>query len=124
MWQKERYGTYIRKIGPGTYQRYNHKLGILTTMLIEHLPGGAKKVHVKQEQRVDDILDFNVKQQNEHKGFKGDGLHQVTRIPAVEYRKIMERCGFQPGHGYDKKKFRQILNDRDYYKLKTVSGRI
>ena len=125
-WQAERYGTYIRKVGPGTFQRYNHQLGILTTMEIEHLPGGGKKVHVNQQQRVDDILDLNVYQQN-HCDAPKEGLRQATRIPVIEHRKIMKQCGLdekKPQDGYDEKKFRQIVNDRDFYKFKTVSGRI
>lgn len=120
-WTKEKYGTYFRKAGDGVFQRYNAVLGILSTYHFDHASG---KVSVRQEQRIDDILDFNVMQQNEHRGFKGDGLHQATRIPTVEYWKIMKQCGFTPGQGYDERKFRQILNDRDNYKLKTVPGRI
>lgn len=120
-WQKERYGTYLRKIGPGQFQRYNHHLGILSTYTFDHMTG---QVGVKQEQRIDDILDWNVKQQNEHRNFAGDGMKQTARIPTVEYWKIMKQCGFEPGKGHDERKFRAIINDRDFSKLKTVSGRV
>ncbi|MGE3476968.1 MAG: hypothetical protein AB7H70_14295 [Rhodospirillaceae bacterium] len=109
----------FRQIGPGLYVKWNPVLGIRTTVRFEN-----GLMHVKHEQRVDDVLDLNVAQQNDFTGYRGKELVQATRIPMIEHRKIMERCGFQAGAGYDLKKFKQILNDRDYCKFKTVPGKI
>ena len=113
------------KVGNGHFVKWNPLLGIKSTLLIE--PSGiAGKVNVttRREQYVGDILDLNVKQQNDFSGYKGKELFQGSRIPIVQHQRIMEKCGFKPGQGYDEKKFRQILNDRDFYKLKTVPGKL
>lgn len=123
-WRDMGRGTWERKTGPGTFQRYNHYLGILSTYLIEHLEGGKMRVHVRQDQRMDDILDANVRQQNDFKGYHGDDMYQATRIPIVVHEQIKKKCGFKPGIGYDPVEFKKLLNDRDYYKLKTVPGRL
>lgn len=109
----------FRQIGAGLYVKWNPLLGIRTTVRFEN-----GLMHVKHEQRVDDVLDLNVAQQNDFTGYRGKDLVQATRIPMVEHRKIMARCGFEPGAGYDVKKFKQIINDRDYSKFKTVPGKI
>lgn len=109
----------FRRAGPGLYVKWNPVLGIRTTVRFE----GAL-MHVRHEQRVDDVLDLNVAQQNDFAGYRGKELVQATRIPLVEHRKIMARCGFVPGQGYDVKKFRQIVNDRDFCKFRTVPGNI
>lgn len=109
----------FRQIGPGTYVKWNPVLGIRTTVRFE-----SGVCHVKHEQRVDDVLDLNVAQQNNFEGFRGKDLVQAARIPLVEHRKIMARCGFAPGAGYDVKKFKQILNDRDFCKFKTIPGKL
>lgn len=109
----------FRHIGAGLYVKWNPLLGIRTTVRFEN-----GLMHVKHEQRVDDVLDLNIAQQNDFAGYRGKDLVQATRIPMVEHRKIMARCGFEPGAGYDVKKFKQIINDRDYSKFKTVPGKI
>lgn len=116
-----------RKVGPGKYYKYNPVLGIHSTLwILKSASGRAGEVdiHTMHEQDVGEVLDLNVMQQNNHAGFKGQDMYQGTRIPMVEYRKIMKRCGFVPGQGYDQKKFRQILNDSDYSKLRCVPGKI
>lgn len=109
----------FHQIGPGTYQKWNELLGIRTTIKFQD-----GKIHVKHEQRIDDVLDLNVAQQNNFYSFKGVDSFQGTRIPLVEHRKIMKQCGYQQGKGYDQKKFKQIVNDRDNYKFRTVPGKI
>ena len=109
----------FKQVSPNVYVKWNELLGIRTTI---HFDG--PKIHVKHEQRVDVILDANAEQANSFTGYKGKEMVQATRIPVIEHRKIMQRCGFKPGQGYDEKKFKQIVNDRDNYKFKTVPGRI
>lgn len=109
----------FRQIGPGLYVKWNPTLGVRTTV---HFENGL--IHVKHEQRIDDVLDLNIAQQNAFDGYRGKDLVQATRIPMVEHRKIMQACGFQPGHGYDVKAFKRIVNDRDYCKFKTVPGKV
>lgn len=116
------------KVGPGKYQKWNPMTQVRTTLIFQHNSNGTMTVTERVEQPkqiVADIIDLNVKQQNEHDGrYGGDLITQQTRIPLSVHRQLMKQCGYQPGHGYDEKKYRQILNDRDHYKLKTVSGTI
>ena len=111
------------RIAPGTYQKWNAVLGVRTTVTFDR-----GKIHVRHEQPrqlVNDVLDRNVAMQNDFKGRYGaDLITQTTSLPLVVHSQIMAQCGFQPGHGYDEKKFRRIMNDRDNYKLKCVSGKI
>ena len=115
------------KVAPSTYQKWNATLGIRTTVFF-FKEDGKQMVTVRHEQPkalIADIIDLNVKQQNSHDGKYGSKLiTQTSRLPLTVHRQIMQQCGYQPGYGYDEKKFRQILNDRDNYKLKTVSGTI
>lgn len=123
--QSARYAGF-RTIGPGQYQKFNPLTGIRTTVTFTG-SGDEKAMHVKREtalQVQNAILDMNVAEQNNFKGFKGVDIYQATRIPLIEHEKIMQRCGHVPGQGYDEKKFKQIVNDIDYRKLKVVPGRI
>lgn len=116
----------FQSIGPGQYRKYNPLTGIRTTVTFTG-SGEARAMHVKREtalQVQSAILDMNAADQNNFKGFKGVDIYQATRIPLIEHEKIMQRCGHQKGHGYDVKKFKQIINDIDYRKLKTVPGKI
>lgn len=116
----------FQTIGAGQYQKYNPLTGIRTTVTFTGT-GDQKAMHVKREtalQVQSAILDMNVAQQNDFKGFKGVEVYQATRIPLIEHEKIMKACGHQPGQGYDVKKFKSIVNDIDYRKLKVVPGRI
>lgn len=116
-------GQWVQ-IGRGTYQKYNPTLGIRTTVRMEEsgVPGKIN-LHTKHEQYVGGIIELNKRQQNDFKGFKGDLMTQVARIPLVEHRKIMQRCGLERGQ-YDQKKFRQILNDPDYKYFKTIDKKL
>lgn len=109
----------FKRVSDNLYVKWNEVLGIKTTI---HFDGPA--IHVKHEQRVDLLLDANTSQANDFTGYKGKEMVQATRIPMVEHRKIMDRCGFKPGQGYDEKKFKQIVNDRDNYRFKTIPGNI
>lgn len=115
----------FKQVAPGTYVKWNPVLGIRTTMWItpSSTPGKVD-VHTKHEQRVDEILDMNVKLANDFSGYKGKELVQATRIPITEHRKIMKQCGFQAGQGYDQKRFARILNDPEFSKFKVVPGKI
>jgi hypothetical protein len=115
----------FRKIAPDTYQKWNAVLGVRTTVTFDR---EGRRIHVRHDQpkqMIADVLDRNVAMQNDWKGrFGGDLVTQTASLPIVVHSQIMKQCGFQPGQGYDEKKFRQIMNDRDNYKLKCVPGKI
>ena len=114
------------QLGPGLYQKWNPILRIRSTVRVWH-EGGKKYVTVKHEQPKADIkaiLDRNVAIQNDFGGYKNKQMYQGTSLPITVHKQVMKACGFKPGQGYDEKKFKQIINDRDYYKLKTVPGKI
>ncbi len=114
----------FRHIGAGLYVKYEPATGIRTTIRFERKGDGPGLMRVRHDQRVDNIIELNKIQQNEFRGYRHDLMTQVTRIPLLEHRKIMEKCGYQPGHGYDQKRFARILNDPDYRFFKTVSARL
>ncbi len=119
----------FKRTGPGTYQKWNAVLGVRTTItFVPARDGGGRKIHVRHDQPrqvIADVLDRNVAMQNDFKGrYGGDLITQTASLPIVVHSQIMAQCGFQPGQGYDEKKFRAILNDRDNYKLKCVPGKI
>lgn len=113
----------FKQIGPGLYRKWNPQTRIRTTVKFE---GG--NMHVRHEAHPEDtqaILDFNVMRQNDHKGFKDQEIYQASSIPShIYWGQIMPKCGFKNGQGFDERKFKQILNDRDNYKLKCVPGKI
>jgi hypothetical protein len=115
----------FRQIAPGVYQKWNALMGIRTTVTFS--PDG-KTMHVRHDQPkklIRDVLNRNVALQNSGKSaHANDLITPVTSMPITVHKQVMQKCGFKPGQGYDVKKFRQIVNDRDYYKLKTVPGRI
>ncbi len=115
----------FRRIGPDTYRKWNAALGVRTTVTFDR---AARKIHVRHDQPralVEAVLERNVALQNGAKrSFKDDYVTLAASLPIAVHRQIMAQCGFQPGHGYDEKKFRAILNDRDYYKLRCVPGKI
>lgn len=116
----------FNQIGPGQYRKYNPLTGIRTTVTFTDA-GDKYAMNVKHETSLslqNAILDLNVAQQNSFSGYKGKELVQGTRIPLLEHRNIMARCGYQPGQGYDVKKFKSIINSSDYSKLRTVPGKI
>lgn len=113
------------RIGPNTYRKWNPILGVRTTLTFDRANG---RIHVRHDQPralIDAVLERNVALQNGAKrSFKDDYVIQTASLPIAVHRQIMTQCGFQPGHGYDEKKFRAILNDRDNYKLKCAPGRL
>ena len=115
----------FRQIAPDTYQKWNAALCVRTTVTFDRV---GRKIHVRHDQPralVAAVLERNVALQNDFKGRYGaDVITQTTSLPIAVHRQIMAQCGFRPGQGYDGKKFRAILNDRDNYKLKCVPGRI
>lgn len=111
------------QVGPGTYQKWNPALGIRTTVIFKD--GFMHVRHEQPKQLIADILDLNVKRQNDFKGYgKGDDMFQATSLPWAIHKQVMAKCGFKEGQGYDIKKFKQIMNDSDYSKLKVVPGKI
>lgn len=118
------------KVGPGKWVKWNPILRIRSTLeaIKWDSNGKATEFRVLREQPKADIqavIDFNVAMQNSAKrNFAGDLITQTTCIPTTVHQSLMEQCGYQPKHGYDEKRFRQLMNDRDYYKLKTVPGKI
>lgn len=117
-----------KKVGPGKWQKWNALLCILSTIEAEYENGKLVRYHYRREQPkwfTDAVLDRNVAMQNDGKQrFGADLITQTASLPIAVHAQIMEKCGFKAGQGYDEKRFRQIMNDRDYYKLKTVSGRL
>jgi hypothetical protein len=119
--QQLRRGGFVA-LSRNTYTKYEPMTGIRTTVTFDHK---GKAMHVRHDQDVTAIIELNKIRQNEHRGsFKGELLSQVTSIPMLEHKKIMEKCGYVKGQGYDEKKFKQILNDPDYRYFKTVNARL
>lgn len=113
-----------RKIGPGTYQRFSPITGIRTTIYLETLPGGKRNMTIKQEQDVEHIIARNTFLQNNFSGYDKN-LHQVASVPLVWDNEFKRLSGQVNGKGeYDEKKYKSLLNDRDYYRFKTVPGKI
>lgn len=117
-----------KKVGPGHYMKWNPVLGVRSQIWVtpSAIPGKVD-VHTRHDQPkqlVEDILDRNVAMQNDFSGYRGKDIVQGTAIPLVQHKQIMKQCGFQAGHGYDEKRFKQIVNDIDYRKFKTVPGKI
>lgn len=110
-----------------TYQKWDPVMLKRVTVTFEGR-GEKKLMHVKIDQpdwvgKI--ILENNVELQNNFQGYgKGDGFYHATCMPMPIWNQVMQKCGFEKGHGYDEKKFKQIVNDRDNYKLKVVPGRI
>lgn len=113
------------QVAPNVYRKWNAILGLRTTVTFDNVNG---KIHVRHDQPkklITAVLDRNVSMQNDWKGkFGADLITQTTSMPIAVHSQIMKQCGHKPGQGYDEKKFKQIINDRDNYKLKTVPGRI
>jgi hypothetical protein len=112
----------FKMIGPGTYQKWNPKTLVRTTVKFD-----GDLMHVRHEQPKwvqDTILEDNVARQNSFGGYgNADSFHGM-RAPMPVWQQIMKRCGFKQGQGYDEKKLKQIVNDSDYSKLKVVPGKI
>jgi len=121
-------GEY-QKIGPGVWRKWNPVLGLYTTLTVEYdAKGNRKAFHVKHEHPakvLEAIIDRNVAMQNSWKGsYRGDLVTQTTSLPIAVHSQIMKQCGYEQGQGYDEKRFKQIINSRENYKLKTVPGNI
>ena len=114
----QRPGETLRVFADG-FIRYNHWTGKRITVKCD-----SGKIHVREEQNVERLIELNKIQQNDFTGYRGKLLTQVTRIPEVIHNDIMRKCGYVPGQGYDKKKFKQLLNDPDNRFLKTVPGKL
>lgn len=117
-----------KKVGAGRWLKWNPILFMYSELIANYENGRVKSYTVRRWQPdwvLKATLDRNVAMQNDWKGrYGGDLITQTSSLPIAVHAQIMEQCGFKPGQGYDEKKFRQILNDRDNYKLKTVPGRI
>lgn len=112
-------------VSPGHYVKFNPLTGVRTTVLLEG-SGDTRKMTVRHDQALSvqkAILDLNVARQNDFAGY-GEGVYQASSIPLVAFEQVKKKCGFQPGYGMDPVAFKRLLNDRDYYKFKTVPGRV
>lgn len=112
----------FKMIAPGTYQKWNPKTLIRTTVKFE-----GDKMHVRHEQPTwvqQTIIEDNVARQNSFSGYGNADAYNAIRAPMPVWMQIMKACGFKPGQGYDEKKMRQIVNDSDYSKLKVIPGKI
>lgn len=113
----------FNQIAPGVYQKWNPVMCIRTTVTIRD--GFMTVKHEQPKQIIDDILDLNVRRQNDFAGYgKTDGLYQATCMPIAVHAQVMKACGHVAGQGYDLKKYKQIVNDIDYRKLKVVPGKV
>lgn len=113
-------------LGPGHYRKWNPQTMILTTVRFTG-EGEKKTMHVRREQPswvTNAIIEDNVARQNDFKGYGNDEFYHGVRAPMPVWQQIMEKSGFIAGQGYDEKKFKSIVNDRDFYKLKIAPGRI
>jgi|GEM_PF-6111810 len=102
-----------------TYVKDDQRTLIRTYLIFE----GDGTIRVRKTQRVDAVLDLNQAQANAFGGYRGKSMVCTSRVPMVEWGKLMNRCGRENGE-YDDKKLRQILNDSDNRAFKTVPGQV
>ena len=119
-----KYELVDRDSQSATYYRKNAETGVMTWMKFVRNINGTFDITVKKTQDVEEILELNVIKQNDFTGYGNKMMVQTTAVPLVMHGKLMERCGYQPGHGYDEKQYKKILNDADYRKLKTIPGKL
>lgn len=108
------------KTAPGRWEKFDPITRIGSRLIWEN----DGTIRVQKFQRVAEILDMNISQANNFSGYGKGGLTHVARVPALEWSKLMTKCGHVPGQGYDEKKRDQILNDSDFKYFKTIPGKI
>jgi hypothetical protein len=87
---------------------------------------GDGTIRVRKTQRVDAVLDLNKDQANAFSGYRGKDWVCTSRVPMVEWNKLVAASGGALGvtPEYDRERMRKILNDADYRAFKTVPGKI
>jgi hypothetical protein len=105
-----------------TYVKDDPRTQIRTYLIFE----ADGTVRVRKTQRVDATLDINKAQANGFSGYRGKDWVCTSRVPLVEWSKLLAACGASPGRApeYDRDRMRKILNDADYRAFKTVPGRV
>jgi hypothetical protein len=83
-------------------------------------------IHVRKTQRVDAVLDLNKAQANSFSGYRGKDWVCTSRVPMVEWTKLVAASGGAPGASpeFDRDKMRRLLNDADYRAFKTIPGKV
>ncbi len=105
-----------------TYVKDDPRTQIRTYLIFE----ADGTIKVRKTQRVDAMLDLNKEQANTFSGYRGKDWVCTSRVPLVEWNKLITASGGTPGVDgeYDREKMRKILNDADYRAFKTVPGKI
>ncbi|MDX2143020.1 MAG: hypothetical protein SFV19_06675 [Rhodospirillaceae bacterium] len=105
-----------------TYVKDDPRTQIRTYLIFE----ADGTVRVRKTQRVDRVLDANAVQAGTFSGYRGKDWVCTSRVPLVEWTKLLTACGAAPGRApeYDRERMRKILNDADYRAFKTVPGRV
>ncbi|MBL8630686.1 MAG: hypothetical protein JNM81_13705 [Rhodospirillaceae bacterium] len=105
-----------------TYVKDDPRTQIRTYLIFE----ADGTIKVRKSQRVDAVLDLNKDQANSFSGYRGKDWVCTSRVPLLEWNKLLAASGGTPGvdADYDREKMRKILNDGDYRAFKTVPGRV
>jgi hypothetical protein len=118
------YHLYARDVAAKTtiYVKDDPRTQIRTYLIFE----SDGTIRVRKTQRVDAVLDLNKEQANSFSGYRGKDWVCTSRVPTVEWNKLVKASGGTPGvdADYDRDKMRKILNDADYRAFKTVPGKI
>jgi hypothetical protein len=105
-----------------TYVKDDPRTQIRTYLIFE----ADGTIKVRKTQRVDAVLDLNKDQANAFTGYRGKEWVCTSRVPLIEWNKLLTASGGTPGIDaeYDRDKMRKLLNDADYRAFKTVPGKI
>lgn len=100
------------------------------TGITEHVSIHDGKIHTKTTQNISDVIDLNTVNRSENgEGWKGD-MHHVARIPMIvveSWRNELKAKGAHdtnPLSANNKKYFISKLNDFNYSRLRTKTGKI
>jgi hypothetical protein len=114
------YRLWSKTGGDTTYLKENPLTGIRTYLTFT----ADGLVKVTKTQRVDRIVDRNVRAQNDFRGFKATPMVQIASVPWVVDQQLKTMAGFDPvTKEYDRDRYNSLL-DTDYQKLKTIPGKI
>ncbi len=105
-----------------TYVKDDPRTQIRTTLIFQ----GDGTIRVRKTQRVDAVLELNKDQANAFSGYRGKQWVCTSRVPMVEWNKLVTAAGGMPGTApeYDRTKMRKMLNDADYRSFRTIPGKI
>lgn len=105
-----------------TYVKDDPRTHIRTYLIFE----ADGTIRVRKTQRVDAVLELNKDQAGAFTGYRGKDWVCTSRVPVVEWNKLVTASGGTPGveADYDREKMRKFLNDADYRAFKTVPGRV